>query len=315
MAVRVARKTTVGEPVVIVHVVDPGVPGAGGLSAFPRTFIELGPSAEAGVVELFVPAAVPAGARPAGGEAGVLLRPVLVIPVTEVDVADDARLHYANLQVLDAASTCIATQASRVGRDAGLRSFTAGLGGAYARVRTDSDLVGQAGSTALLAAYLGTADQVHDFRTLQDHHAPRTESELLFKGAVADVAHSVYSGLIRIRKGAGAPTPDRPTTTSSCPRAPTPTRCRTSTSTRTTSAAATPPLSVPSTRSSATTSRPVASSPPWPSASWCRGSSRTWRATPPFPGVGRWVEAAVTARLAGRLPAQRAADAGEETDG
>jgi Fe-S cluster assembly protein SufD len=43
---------------------------------------------------------------------------------------------------------------------------------------------------------------VHDFRTLQDHHAARTESELLFKGAVADTARSVYSGLIRIRRGA-----------------------------------------------------------------------------------------------------------------
>jgi Fe-S cluster assembly protein SufD len=52
-----------------------------------------------------------------------------------------------------------------------------------------------------LAAYLGTDEQVHDFRTLQDHDAPRTESQLLFKGAVADAARSVYSGLIRIRKG------------------------------------------------------------------------------------------------------------------
>ena len=62
--------------------------------------------------------------------------------------------------------------------------------------------MGQAGRTSLLAAYLGTDEQVHDFRTLQDHHAPRTESQLLFKGAVADTARSVYSGLIQIRKGA-----------------------------------------------------------------------------------------------------------------
>ncbi len=41
-----------------------------------------------------------------------------------------------------------------------------------------------------------------DFRTLQDHRAPRTTSDLLFMGAVADSSHSVYSGLIRIRRGA-----------------------------------------------------------------------------------------------------------------
>jgi Fe-S cluster assembly protein SufD len=41
-----------------------------------------------------------------------------------------------------------------------------------------------------------------DFRTLQDHLAPRTTSDLLFMGAVADHSHSVYSGLIRVRRGA-----------------------------------------------------------------------------------------------------------------
>jgi Fe-S cluster assembly protein SufD len=43
---------------------------------------------------------------------------------------------------------------------------------------------------------------MHDFRTMQDHAAPSTTSDLLFKGAVEDVAQSVYSGLIRVRKEA-----------------------------------------------------------------------------------------------------------------
>jgi Fe-S cluster assembly protein SufD len=43
---------------------------------------------------------------------------------------------------------------------------------------------------------------MHDFRTMQDHAGPRTTSDLLFKGAVADTARSVYSGLIRVRKEA-----------------------------------------------------------------------------------------------------------------
>jgi len=206
VVLRVERKTVVADPVVVVHVVDTGVlggdaPGPGGLAVFPHTVLSLGASAEAGVIEVTTgapssPGAVPVGGEPGGG------RPGLVVPVTEIAVADDARLRYANLQVLDGATTSIGLQSSRVGRDGRLVSFTVGLGGSYARVRTDSDLVGQGGSTALLAAYLGTADHVQDFRTLQDHRAPRTESELLFKGAVADEARSVYSGLIRIRAGA-----------------------------------------------------------------------------------------------------------------
>jgi Fe-S cluster assembly protein SufD len=189
VVVSVTGKATVSDPVVIVHLVDRGDRGAAG-SAFPRTLVRIGAGAAAGVIELTANA-------DGGGEGAAL-----VVPVTELEVEDDARLAYANLQILDQRSTQVAVQASRVGRGAALRSLTVGLGGSYARVRTDSDLIGEGGSTALLAAYLGTDRQVHDFRTLQDHHAPRTQSELLFKGAVADESRSVYSGLIRIRHGA-----------------------------------------------------------------------------------------------------------------
>ena len=57
-------------------------------------------------------------------------------------------------------------------------------------------------SSELLAVYFGEGEQMHDFRTMQDHVAPRTTSELLFKGAVEDHARGVYSGLIRIRRDA-----------------------------------------------------------------------------------------------------------------
>jgi Fe-S cluster assembly protein SufD len=190
LSVRIAPKALVERPVVVVHLL--GAPGAGpglGPVAFPHLTVTVGTSAEAGVVELLAPS------EDDGGGA-------LVIPIAELDVADDARLSYANLQLLGAGDQHMGSQASRVGRDATLRSFTAGFGAGYDRVRTDSDLVGQGGRTVLHAAYLGTGDQVHDFRTLQDHQAPRTQSELLFEGAVADQARSVYSGLIRIRNGA-----------------------------------------------------------------------------------------------------------------
>ena len=39
---------------------------------------------------------------------------------------------------------------------------------------------------------------MHDFRVIQDHVGPHTNSDLLFKGAVQDHAASVYTGLISI---------------------------------------------------------------------------------------------------------------------
>jgi Fe-S cluster assembly protein SufD len=95
-----------------------------------------------------------------------------------------------------------AYQASRVGRDGQLRSSAVALGGDYARVRVDSRLDGKGGTSNLTAVYFGHDRGMHDFRTMQDHAAPATTSDLLFKGAVSGTARSVYSGLIRVRKEA-----------------------------------------------------------------------------------------------------------------
>jgi len=176
-------------PIVIVHWCD----GAASTerpapAAFPRTSVRVGRGASVDVVE------VVAGAP---GDVGGL-----VVPVTELAVDDGAQLAYVSLQVLGTGTWHLGRLAGRAGRDARLRTFTVGLGGAYDRSRTDGALVGQGGSSQLRSAYLGTGDQIHDVRTLQDHVAPHTTSDLLCKGAVAGTSRSVYSGLIRVRHGA-----------------------------------------------------------------------------------------------------------------
>jgi Fe-S cluster assembly protein SufD len=76
------------------------------------------------------------------------------------------------------------------------------LGGDYARLRTDSSLVASGATADLLAVYFGTDARMVDFRTTQNHRAPKTTSRLLYKGAVANRSSAVYSGLIRVEKGA-----------------------------------------------------------------------------------------------------------------
>ena len=171
----------VTEPIVVVHWMD-----AAGSAVFPRLVVRLGPAAQATVVELVASAD------------GALL----CAPVAELDVGDGANLDYLGVQSLGRSAWQLGHQASRVGRDASLRSFSVALGGWYARLRTDSRLTGQGGSARLLALYFGDGEQMHDFRTLQEHAAPKTTSDLVFKGAVRDTARGVYSGLIRVRRGA-----------------------------------------------------------------------------------------------------------------
>jgi Fe-S cluster assembly protein SufD len=174
------RPGAVAAPIVVVHRVERDE-----VAIFPRVTIEAGENCEITVLE------VVAGPGRA-----------LVVPVTEIDVAPAARVSYMHLQMLGAQSWQLGLQVSRVAADAHLVSAAVALGGDYARLRTDSSLVGPGASSRLLALYFGAGTQMHDFRTVQDHRAPKTTSDLLYKGAVANTARSVYSGLIRVEKGA-----------------------------------------------------------------------------------------------------------------
>ena len=115
---------------------------------------------------------------------------------------DGASLSYVSLQILDDSAWSIARLAARGDTTPALRTFTVGLGGDYDRVRADVSVGGRGARSEILSTYLGTGTQVHDIRTLQDHVAPRTNSELLCQGAVAGTSRSVYSGLIRVHRGA-----------------------------------------------------------------------------------------------------------------
>jgi Fe-S cluster assembly protein SufD len=171
----------VGAPLLVVHWCDDA-------SAFPRTCVRVGEGARLSVVEVF---AGPEGAAK-----------TLVVPVTELAAAAGASVSYVSLQVLGAAAWSLARLAARGGAGSAVRTFTVGLGGSYDRVRADVSVEGRDARSEILSAYLGDGSQVHDVRTLQDHVAPRTTSELLCQGAVAGTSRSVYSGLIRVHRGA-----------------------------------------------------------------------------------------------------------------
>ena len=126
----------------------------------------------------------------------------LVLPMTEIRLAQGARLRYITVQELGASARQIAMTVCETAADATLSTMAVALGGSYARLRNDARIVGRGAHNELLAVYFGEGNQMHDFRTTQDHIAPKSTSELVFKGAVKDSSRSVYSGLIRIGEDA-----------------------------------------------------------------------------------------------------------------
>ena len=180
LVIDVADGATVAAPVLVLNrtVGDKA-------ASFPRLVVRVGADAEVRVCDVQLSSG-----------------PVLVAPVVELDVGPAGRLGYLNIQGLSADTWQIGSHLARVERDASLTAASAGLGGGYARTRTDARLVGRGASGDLLSLYFGSGSQTLDFRTYQDHAAPDTTSNLLYKGAVGDSARSVYSGLIRVRPDA-----------------------------------------------------------------------------------------------------------------
>ncbi|MBA2325086.1 MAG: Fe-S cluster assembly protein SufD [Actinobacteria bacterium] len=187
--VSVPAGVVVDKPIVVLHWSE-----GDGLATFPHTLVLAGESSELTVVDRF---SSPDVRPPNGGGGGHLVNAVV-----ELLVDDNARVRYLSVQQHGPHTWQIALQRAHVGRDASLRSSAVALGGDYARLRSESLLTGAGAESDLLAVYFGDGAQMLDFRTLQDHDAPRTRSDLLFKGAVEDEARSVYSGLIRLRPSA-----------------------------------------------------------------------------------------------------------------
>jgi len=178
VVVRVPDGVDAGQ-VVVVHEAP-----ADGVAGFPRLLVQVGQGASASVVEL---------------HCGPDATSSLSLPLTELAVGRDARLRHATVQVLGDAAWQIGRLASRIEQGGELRAGAVAFGGDYARLRVDTAMAGRGAHGEITAAYFGDGSQLLDFRTFQDHAAPDTTSNLLFKGALGEKGASVYTGLIKIR--------------------------------------------------------------------------------------------------------------------
>jgi Fe-S cluster assembly protein SufD len=170
------------EPVVVVHWID-----GQQVAALPRLVVEAGADSDLRVLEVLL-------STPDAD--------ALVVSHTDLVVAKAARVGHLTVQDLGLGVWQLGHQRSTVDADATLTAAAAAFGGRYARLRTDCALTGRGATGNLRAVWFGEADQHLDFRTFQDHAAPDTTSDLVYKGAVGGRSRSVYTGLIKVRPDA-----------------------------------------------------------------------------------------------------------------
>jgi Fe-S cluster assembly protein SufD len=122
--------------------------------------------------------------------------------VVEVFLRQNAHLTFVTLQDWTGNVVDISTQRALMDRDSVLDWLVIGMGDGLTKSNIETALRGAGATTQMLGILWGYARQHTDYHTVQDHMAPHTTSDLLYKSALTDNARSVFSGRIRVVKGA-----------------------------------------------------------------------------------------------------------------
>ncbi|HLH74650.1 MAG TPA: Fe-S cluster assembly protein SufD [Chloroflexota bacterium] len=120
--------------------------------------------------------------------------------VQEVFVGQGARVRYITLQEWGRHVWNFSINRAQLSRDSSYNSLVVAFGGRFHKANVETALQGPGAFGEMLGVLFGNQRQFFDHHTLQDHQAPHTTSDLLYKGALTDQARSVFSGLIHARK-------------------------------------------------------------------------------------------------------------------
>jgi len=122
--------------------------------------------------------------------------------IVEIKVEQAANLKFVELQSWGKHVWNFSHERASVERDAQLDWIFGAIGSHLTKNFTELDLAGQ-GSTGRMSGFYFTDGKQHlDHDTQQNHFAPNTTSDLLFKGALKGKSRSVWQGMIYVAPGA-----------------------------------------------------------------------------------------------------------------
>jgi Fe-S cluster assembly protein SufD len=170
-----------------IHVVYLSVPGAGPTLSHPRTLVVAERGSHATVIEDFVSL----GSGSAFTNA-----------VTEIVLADGARLEHVSLQREHEDATHLATLQVSQARDSRYVAHGISLGGTLTRNDLVAILDGPGAECELHGFYVASGRQHVDNHTTIDHARPSGTSREFYKGVLADRAHGVFNGKVIVRPDA-----------------------------------------------------------------------------------------------------------------
>jgi Fe-S cluster assembly protein SufD len=128
--------------------------------------------------------------------------PNLHAGLVEIKVSDGANLRFVELQSWGDRVWNFSHERAQVGRDANLDWIFGSIGSQVTKNFSSLDLVAPGASGRMSGFYFTNGGQHLDHDTHQNHLAPHTTSDLLFKGALKGSSRSVWQGMIHVAPGA-----------------------------------------------------------------------------------------------------------------
>jgi Fe-S cluster assembly protein SufD len=126
----------------------------------------------------------------------------LVDEVVEVFALDGSRVDLASLQGWQDEVQHLALQKVQAHRDTTVRHLAITTGGATVRLRPEFDIVGAGADVRPLGLYFADDGQWFDLQPYIRHLAPRSTSDVLYKGALQGRSRTVFRGNIFVHKDA-----------------------------------------------------------------------------------------------------------------
>jgi len=126
----------------------------------------------------------------------------LHLGATELLVGDNANLRYVALQNWNEETVNLGHQRGRIGQGGQLDWVSGEMGSGFGKLFMTLDLDGNDSWGRISGLYFTHGRQHIDLDTQQNHHALRTTSDLLFKGALKGKSRTVWQGMILVDPGA-----------------------------------------------------------------------------------------------------------------
>jgi Fe-S cluster assembly protein SufD len=122
--------------------------------------------------------------------------------IVEIKVGSRANFKFVELQSWGKHVWNFSHERVRVERDGNLDWIFGAVGSRLTKNFSELDLVGEGATGRMSGFYFTDGSQHLDHDTQQNHLAPHTTSDLLFKGALKDKSRSVWQGMIYVAPGA-----------------------------------------------------------------------------------------------------------------